>query len=314
MPIASRQTLKRMTFEPPPYVERFPVTDGSIRHVEVDFGVALRVIERGAIDPDPSLPTVVLVHGLASNARMWDGVARSLADHRIRTLAVDLRGHGRSDRPDTGYDFATIGRDVCSVLDAASLERAVVVGQSWGGNVVVDMAHRTPDRVIGAVAVDGGMIDLQTSFPEWDDCAAALRPPALMGMRASRLEAAVRSMHSDWPESGIVGTLSNFEELSDGTIRPWLRLEHHMTILHELWQHRPSELYPHIERPILFVPADSGDVAWTKNKDRAIDEAMKVLRRARTHWFRPAHHDVHAQHPIRVAEVLMTNLKNGFLA
>ena len=303
-----------MTISPPTYLERFPITDGVIGHVEVDNGVSLRVVERGSADPDPHLPPVVLIHGLASNARMWDGVAAALTSQRVRSIAVDLRGHGRSDRPDHGYDFATIGRDVCRALDAFGIERAVLVGQSWGGNVVVDMAHRHADRVVGVAAVDGGMIDLQRTFPGWDDCAHALHPPRLAGTQAGRMEAAIRSMHADWPETGIVGALSNFEVLDDGTIRPWLRLEHHMAILHELWQHRPSELYPGIERPVLFVPADSGDVAWTRNKDQAVDEALRVLPKARAHWFRPAHHDVHAQHPVRVAEVLTANLRNGFLS
>lgn len=308
------QTLRIMTFASPAYLERFPITDGTISHVEVDTAVSLRAIERGSVDSDSQIPTVILVHGLASNARMWDGVAAELASRRVRSIAVDLRGHGRSDRPDQGYDFETIGRDVCRLLDAFAIDRAVLVGQSWGGNVVVDMAHRYAERTVGVVAVDGGMIDLQNTFPEWDECADALHPPRLSGTRSGRLESAIRSMHADWPETGIIGTLSNFEVLEDGTIRPWLRLEHHMKILHELWQHRPSAVYPEIERPVLLVPADSGDVAWTRNKDRAVDEALQLLDKARVHWFRPAHHDVHAQHPIQVADVIVTNLRNGFLA
>ncbi|MEY3034144.1 MAG: hypothetical protein RLZ86_766 [Actinomycetota bacterium] len=198
-----------MTPASPAFVERFPVSDGTVGHVTVADGVSLRVVERRPSLVDTSLPTVLLVHGLASNARMWDGVAAALTTQAVRSIAVDLRGHGRSDRPTTGYDFGTIGADLCRLLDAFDLDRAVVVGQSWGGNVVVDLAHRHPDRVVGAVAVDGGMIDLQRSFPEWDDCARALQPPRLAGTRAGRMEAAIRSMHADWPESGIIGALSN---------------------------------------------------------------------------------------------------------
>lgn len=303
-----------MTTASPGHVERFPVTDGTVSHVNVEPGVALRVIDRRPAASDATLPVVVLVHGLASNARMWDGVAVELARHGARTLAVDLRGHGLSDRPEHGYDFASIGGDLCRVLDGFDIERSIVVGQSWGGNVVVDLAHRHADRVIGAVAVDGGMIDLSRSFPEWDDCARALRPPALAGTRAGRLEAAIRSMHADWPETGIIGALSNFEVLADGTARPWLPLDRHMAILRALWEHRPSELYGSIERPVLFLPADSGDVAWTQNKDRAVDEALRLLRHGRAHWFRPAHHDVHAQHPTGVADVIVSNLRDGFLS
>jgi pimeloyl-ACP methyl ester carboxylesterase len=296
-----------------PRRDRFPVGDGRVVAVPATGGVMLRAIDRTPPATDPSLPPVLLIHGLASNARMWDGVGAALARQGIRSVAVDLRGHGLSDKPDTGYDFDTVSDDLVQVLDHFDWPRAIFVGQSWGGNVVVHSAHRNAERVVGSVPVDGGMIELGRLFTEWDECARALRPPNLLGTRSGRMEAAIRSMHSDWPESGIIGALSNFEVLDDGTVRPWLRLEHHMLILRELWQHRPTDLYPHLDRPILWIPADSGDVAWTRNKDRAIDDALSTLPRARVHWFRPAHHDVHAQHPERVAEVIASNMRNGFL-
>lgn len=294
--------------------EHFPLTDGRTELVSVTTGVRLRVIDRQPAAVDPSLPPVLLMHGLASNARMWDGAGAALSRQGIRSLAVDLRGHGRSDKPDDGYDFSTVVGDLTALLDSLGIARAVFVGQSWGGNVVIHAAHERPDVVVGAVAVDGGMIELGRNFSNWDDCASALRPPNLIGTRFGRMDAAMRSMNSDWPESGIVGALSNFEVLADGTIRPWLTLERHMKILHELWTHRPSAFFHRIERPVLFVPADSGDVAWTRNKEKAVDAALSAIPNARAHWFRPAHHDLHAQHPERFAEVLVSNLKNGFLA
>ncbi|MBU3689230.1 MAG: hypothetical protein B7C54_02300 [Acidimicrobiales bacterium mtb01] len=294
--------------------DRFPVDDGRIVGAPGSGGVVLRTIERRPTTVDPSLPPVLLIHGLASNARMWDGVAAALGRQGIASVAVDLRGHGLSDKPDDGYDFDTVSDDLVKVLDHFDWPRAIFVGQSWGGNVVVHSAHRHGDRVVGAVPVDGGMIELGRVFPEWDQCAQALRPPNLLGTRSGRMDAAIRSMHSDWPESGLIGALSNFEVLADGTIRPWLTLDRHLAILRQLWEHRPSDLYPRIERPILWIPADSGDVAWTANKDRSIEAATKALAKSRVHWFRPAHHDVHAQHPERLAEVIVSNMKNGFLA
>ncbi|MFN8598748.1 MAG: alpha/beta fold hydrolase, partial [Anaerolineae bacterium] len=54
---------------------------------------------------------LVLLHGLASQAHIWDLVAPQLID-RFRVIAIDQRGHGLSDKPDSGYDFATITRDL----------------------------------------------------------------------------------------------------------------------------------------------------------------------------------------------------------
>lgn len=287
------------------------MTDGDSTVIDLGNGLALRGIRRGP--DDDAAPLFLLIHGLASNARMWDGVGVALAERGFPSLAVDLRGHGQSHKPDHGYDFDTICDDLAAVLDDCDVERAIFVGQSWGGNIVVHAAHRMPERVHSAVAVDGGVIELGSVFPAWEDCARRLQPPRLAGTRAGRLESAIRSMNADWPESGLIGSLSNFCFHEDGTISPWLTFERHMTILSELWRHRPSEMFPEIERPVLFLPADSGDVEWTHDKERAIEVALTGLARGRVHWFRPAHHDLHAQHPRRCAEVLIDNVKDGFL-
>jgi len=295
----------------------FPPTstrpDAEEVRVATPDGTSLRILVRRSHAAASDLPPLVLVHGLASNCRMWDGTAQRFREQGVTTVAVDLRGHGRSEKPDHGYDFDTVCDDVVSVIDWLGVERAVVVGQSWGGNVVVHLAHRRPDRLHGVVAVDGGMIELGRTFPEWDECARVMRPPALAGMRAGRLEAAIRATNRDWPETGIIGSLSNFEHLDDGTIRPWLSLERHMTILRHLWEHRPSRMYSEIVTPILFVPADSGDAGWTRGKESAVNEALRLLARGRAHWFRPAHHDLHAQHPERFAAVVLSHLRDGFL-
>ena len=293
--------------------DRLPHPDAHQVMVPVTDGVTLRVLVREPAAPRGDAPLVLLIHGLASNARMWDGVGAALAASGYRSAAVDLRGHGLSSKPDQGYDFATICADLCALLDHFGTERAVFVGQSWGGNVVVHAGYAHADRVVGVVAVDGGMIELSRRFPDWDDCATALRPPALAGLPFSRFEPNVRAMNRDWPETGINGSLANFEVLPDGTIRPWLTLDRHMQILRSLWEHRPSALYPHIDRPVLFLPADSGDVAWTNDKQQAVDAALAALDRGAVEWFRPAHHDLHAQHPQRCAEVIVHHIENGFL-
>lgn len=292
--------------------ERFPISNAQPAHVEVAPGLRLRTLTRGPATAES--PVFLLIHGLASNARMWDGVGAALADKGHRSIAVDLRGHGRSDKPDTGYDFDTVCDDLYRLLDQLNIDRAIFVGQSWGGNIVIHAAHQNPERVVAAVPVDGGFIELGQIFEQWDECAERMSPPRLAGMRAGRLESAIRSTNRDWPETGLVGSLSNFEFHEDGTISPWLTFERHLLILKELWRHRPSQLFAEISRPILFMPADSGDVAWTGNKEKAIDAALASLQHGRAHWFRPAHHDLHAQHPERCAEILITNYKNGFFS
>src|SRR3990172_1189951 len=74
---------------------------------------------------------VVLLHGLASNARIWELVAPELVLAGLVPLAPDLRGHGLTDKPDGDYGFETYRRDLLAFLDAAQVERPVLVGHSW---------------------------------------------------------------------------------------------------------------------------------------------------------------------------------------
>ena len=92
--------------------------------------------------------------------------------------------------------------------------------------------------------------------------------------------------------------------LDDGTVAPWLTFDRHMSVLRGLWEHEPTSRYADIELPVLLVAADSGDVAWSHSKRVALDAAVAALPDGRAVWFSPAHHDVHAQQPDLVAELL----------
>jgi pimeloyl-ACP methyl ester carboxylesterase len=257
-------------------------------------------------------PPFVLVHGLASNARLWHGVAARLHAAGHAVVAVDQRGHGRSDAPDAGYDFATVTGDLRLLVDALDLPRPVLVGQSWGGNVVLEAAARWGHRVAGIATVDGGTIDLQERFPTWEACADQLAPPLLDGVTRPELERNMRRRHPDWPEEGIAGTLANFVERPDGSMRARLRRDLHMQILRALWEHHPPLRYAAIDVPVLLIAADTGDAASTSDKRHDIGIATALLPRARVRWL-SGEHDLHAQQPDAVAQLLLDAVADGFL-
>ncbi len=271
--------------------------------VQVEDGVELSVLTwnlRG--DARPAL----LVHGLASNACLWCGVGDFLASLGHPVAAVDLRGHGHSSKPEGGYDFETIGADLLEVIDhLAWTDRApVIAGQSWGANVVLDFTAHHAGCAGGLVLVDGGTIELSSRFADWPTCKAALTPPDLRGVPFSDFEKMVRSHHPDWPESGIAGTLKNMEVQGDGTIRPWLSLEHHLQILRHLWEHRPSELYSKISCPTTVIAADDASNArWMPGKRQEVEAAGSAIANCDVQWLR-GDHDLHAQHPALVADLI----------
>ncbi len=260
-----------------------------------------------------SHPPFVLLHGLASNAFTWDAVAAHLSAAGERVIAVDQRGHGLSDKPEDGYDFDTIVDDLRMLLDALAIERATVIGRSWGGNVVLAFGAAHPERVHGLGFVDGGYIDLQMRPDNtWKTVERNLKPPALAGMPAADLAERMRNGHPDWTQSGIEATMANFEILPDGTVRPWLKLDNHMLILRALWEQRPSLLYPRIGLPVYIAVAESnGDLEWAAVKRAQVAAAEAALSRVRVELFPETDHDIHVHRPAQLATAFLRELETG---
>jgi pimeloyl-ACP methyl ester carboxylesterase len=271
--------------------------------IPVSPAVSLNALIAGL---DGCEPPVLLVHGLASNAHLWDGVAARLADAGHPVAAVDQRGHGVSDKPGTGYDFETLTSDLLGFIATLGWEGRPVIaaGQSWGGNVVLELAARHPERVGALALVDGGTIELRHRFADWPTCEGALAPPPLIGTRAASFEKLLRTHHPEWPEEGIAATLANVEILPDGTIRPWLSRDNHMEILRNLWEHHPADVYASIPVPVVMIMADDeANPRWMAGKRDEVARAGALFPRSTTHWM-VGDHDLHAQHPDEVAKLI----------
>lgn len=269
------------------------------RRVEVEPGVSLHVADHSG-----DRPAFLLVHGLASNLRLWDGVAAELSGRGHRVVAVDLRGHGRSDKPPAGYDVGTVANDLAVLIEQLELDRPWAAGQSWGGNVVLELAWARPELVSGIACVDGGWIDLQDRFADWATCRHELEPPPTTGMSLAVLEQLLRTAHPDWPEAGIEGVVASFDRREDGTVAPLLTVERHLEVLNGLWQHRPSSRYVEVKVPVLLLPARRPGVDDLDVRT-AVEKADASLPVSRTVWIE-GDHDLHAQHPDRVAAALLS--------
>ena len=94
---------------------------------------------------------VVLVHGQLMTRRMHERLARTIAASGVRVVALDLLGHGRSDRPAdaTAYSTQAFAAQVVGLLDHLGAETAVVGGTSLGANVALEVAVAAPERVAG---------------------------------------------------------------------------------------------------------------------------------------------------------------------
>jgi pimeloyl-ACP methyl ester carboxylesterase len=99
-------------------------------------------------------PLVLLVHGWPEFWWSWRHQLPALGAAGYHTLAIDLPGYGRSDKPDVGYDEAWVNTTIAGLIPALGHDRAVVVGHDWGGLLVWPFARRFPERTAGVVGVN----------------------------------------------------------------------------------------------------------------------------------------------------------------
>ena len=262
-----------------------------------------------------ALRTVVLVHGLASNCMTWEATASALSAAGHAVVSVDQRGHGRSSKPEGGYGFDDVTGDLHALIQQLGLDRPIVAGQSWGGNVVLDFAARQPAAVSGIVLVDGGFIDLQAKpGATWESISLQLTPPALAGIPRAAMQARMQLGHANWSAAGVQHQLANFETLADGTIRPWLTLERHMLILRALWEQRVGKIYPQVTAPVLLLAAEEVSRERLVQKRAEVAAASALLRSCQVHWFADTDHDIHVQRPHETAALVLQALASGFFA
>ncbi len=103
-------------------------------------------------------PPVILLHGFPDTGRLWRHQVPALADAGLRVIVPDLRGYGRSEKPDEvkEYGMRLLVGDVLAVLDDAGAARAHLVGHDWGAVVAWTLARQAPARVDHLVALSVG--------------------------------------------------------------------------------------------------------------------------------------------------------------
>ncbi len=115
-------------------------------------------------------PDLVMIHGLTGNLAVWHLHIIPLISNRYRTLTYDLRGHGYSEITPSGYSCDQMAADLLELLDALEIERAPIVGHSYGADIALYFAHNHPDRVSDVIAIEPAlpaMISMR-SRDEWE--------------------------------------------------------------------------------------------------------------------------------------------------
>ena len=108
-------------------------------------------------------PVVLLLHGIAGSSATWEPVMQHLSGN-YTIVAPDFIGHGGSDKPVGDYSLGSFANWTRDLLDALGIERATVVGQSFGGGVALQFAYQFPDRCERVVLVDAGGLGREVNW------------------------------------------------------------------------------------------------------------------------------------------------------
>ncbi|MBI4516517.1 MAG: alpha/beta hydrolase [Deltaproteobacteria bacterium] len=102
---------------------------------------------------ESSGPTIVLVHGTGFHGYVWKPIAQLLSQ-TFRVVALDQRGHGDSNKPESGYTWDHFGNDLHGFLEALGLQRIVAVGHSAGATAIAHCAAHHPGAIARAILID----------------------------------------------------------------------------------------------------------------------------------------------------------------
>lgn len=257
-------------------------------------------------------PPLVLLHGLASNARIWQLTAPRLAEAGYRVVALDQRNHGLTDPAEGGFDFPSITRDLHAFLEAMNFERPLLVGHSWGASTVLSYAAARPAGPAGIVLVDGGFIQMR-DLPNmtWEKAEQMLRPPELDGMPVEEYRARMRNWMNGWySDEAAEIALANFRIDEDDRLYRRLPIPRHMLIARALYDKPTFELYERLRCPALLCPAidtprDERAAQFNALKREGVARAQQISPLVRARWFEETAHDVPLHRPAELAQAIL---------
>jgi N-formylmaleamate deformylase len=235
----------------------------------VSYGTKLHYYRSGG-----GKPPLVLIHGITDDGLCWLPVAEVLAAD-FDVIMVDLRGHGKSEAPDDGYNYKTMATEVSGLITGLELENPLVMGHSLGAMTSLTVASLFPD-LPRAIILEDPPAFWRTAPPsqEQQDFRAEMRASFYDKKRRTRAELleSVRKDNPDWP---------------DAELDPWVDSKHRFSLkITQMLDSRESvpadfsTLLRQITCPVLLITADPERGAILTDEDVAeLQQSVPHLQR-----------------------------------
>lgn len=241
-------------------------------------GTRLHVLETG----NPNGQPILFIHGLSQCALCWGRQFNSdLADdHRL--VAMDLRGHGLSDKPRDAYgDSKLWADDVNAVVQTLGLEQPILTGWSYGPLVILDYIRHYGEEAIGGIHFVGGISKLGS-----EAALSVLTPDFLAnvpGLLSADGEESTRALETllDLAISSNLTPQDRYLMLGwNVSVPPYVR----QALFARAFDN--DDLLPTIRKPVLITHSSAETIV----KPSAVDEHLAAMPDAQVHWTRDAGH------------------------
>lgn len=228
---------------------------------------------------------IIFLHYGSGNLMTWDGMVPYFKN-KYRVITMDLRGHGRSDKPLKGYTLEEMATDVIAVMDDFKIDRVHIVGSSLGGEVAAALAANYTDRII-SIVVEGapqnyfgenGIQDISEEEIEEKKKELrkerAKRPVLIFKSREELTEAVKKQFQSyGWQWNSVVEKYVDYDitKTDEGeytTGCPKYVIDEYVEYY---WDIKFEDYYKKVQCPVLFVPSEN------ELKSQAVNNTIEKL-------------------------------------
>jgi pimeloyl-ACP methyl ester carboxylesterase len=217
---------------------------------------------------------ILFLAGVGNSAHIFDDIAPKFTDH-FHVLALTRRGHGQSDKPEAGYDLATLTEDIRQFLDQMKIKRAILVGHSFAGDEMTMFASTYPERVDKLVYLDAAYDRADLSSE-----AFTKNPfPSPQPRKEDRVSLGAykvwwKQTKGYWSDA-VEADLRETSVAQDGSIKATLSREVGQAIFKNAATFRPD--YTKVKAPALSFYANYGIQPWVPQNDEAQRKSREFL-------------------------------------
>ena len=241
------------------------------------------------LDSVKNAPKLLLLHGLADHALVWQDLGNYLSD-RYHIIAPDLRGHGESSKPEEGYSFAEIIEDLEALVQHLQWSQVHSLGHSWSGKLLPIWARQNPERFQSLILVDPIFITRMPSILKLTlpivyqklDCLKGMGP--FQSYAEAELKARQLTQYSGWSQLQQQVFQAGVEQKADGTWGSKFTIPARNKIFAAVMQE--NGLTESLKMPSLLITPEKGvnRMEWQLKPYKTYLKNLKIQSIPGNHW------------------------------